>query len=160
MKKRPAITPIGPSIGYIELTRGMFALVDAEDAEMLSQVNWKATPGHKDTLWYATRNINENKKYRTERMHRVLLPTSAGFNPDHINRNGLDNRKANLRPATPSQNTLNSSIRCDNTSGVPGVTRHIQTGKWQAERNVDKKKTYLGLFNTLEEAIEAKKKAA
>lgn len=69
---------------------------------------------------------------------------------DHINRNPADNRIANLREATHSQNMANASVRSDSSTGVRGVTYHTATGKWLMRITKS--------FNTKEEAVEAFRK--
>lgn len=69
---------------------------------------------------------------------------------DHINLSKADNRWSNLRIATPSQNKANSKKRPDNTSGYKGVSKF--EGKWKAQCTANGVHTYLGLFDTPEEA--------
>lgn len=75
---------------------------------------------------------------------------------DHINRVRSDNRIANLRPATNSENQQNLSKRRDNTSGVIGVSWHKQRGKWVARIRVNGRYIYLGLYETVEAATAAR----
>lgn len=88
--------------------------------------------------------------------HRLALFWMEGAWPDGDvdHRNGVtdDNRYLNLRPATKSQNIANSKLRRDNKSGFKGVCLEPSTGKWMANINKDKKRHYLGLFSTPEEA--------
>jgi hypothetical protein len=100
-----------------------------------------------------------NKSYRT---HRLIFFMFNGYLPeavDHINGNSLDNRIENLRAATASENQGNTAVRKDNTSGYKGVSRH-RDGKFQAAITKNKKRYYLGLYNTPEEAYEAYCEAA
>ncbi len=76
---------------------------------------------------------------------------------DHKNRNGLDNRRANLRIATPSQNNANSKIPINNTSGFKGVA--FRKKKWEAYIMVNQKKIHLGRFLAKELAAAARSKA-
>lgn len=78
---------------------------------------------------------------------------------DHINRVRDDNRLANLRPATRSENCQNQPIRSTNRSGVTGVYYHSCARKWVASINIDKKQRHLGVFNTAEQAAAARKSA-
>lgn len=73
---------------------------------------------------------------------------------DHENRVRDDNREENLRPATPAQNHINSKMRCDNTTGQRGVTRHKQAGKYYARLYIDGRQTSLGLYDSAKEAGE------
>lgn len=95
------------------------------------------------------------------RAHRLAWLYCYGQMPnpeiDHINGNRADNRIYNLRLVSRSQNSQNSGIRSDNTSGVKGVHFRKDTGKYSACIQVDGKVTWLGCFLTLDEAIEARK---
>lgn len=71
---------------------------------------------------------------------------------DHINGNGLDNRRKNLRLVTKSQNMMNRGIQKNNTSGFMGVSFHKATGRWRAYIKKDKKQFYLGLFDNKKDA--------
>jgi hypothetical protein len=81
------------------------------------------------------------------------------LNIDHINRNPSDNRLVNLRDVTQKQNRQNASKRSDNTSGYPGVYWFKRDSKWVANIKHDYKLIHLGLFESLEEAVAARKAA-
>ena len=91
--------------------------------------------------------------------HRVAWFYMTGEWPrrfiDHINGVKDDNRFANLRTATNSENTRNSRMRNDNTSGLKGVTFHKASGKWCAQIMKHGKQNHLGLFDTSEDAYSA-----
>lgn len=72
---------------------------------------------------------------------------------DHVDRDRSNNRPANLRKASESQQRQNASLRSDNTSGYRGVT--FQAGKYVARTYVDGKQVYLGCFESSEAAAEA-----
>jgi len=95
----------------------------------------------------------DGKKHRA---HRLAWLYVHGVWPDkdidHINRIRTDNRIANLRDVSKSENQWNSSARCDNTSGYLGVCWHKQRSKWHAQIRVCEKRLHLGYFNTLEAA--------
>ena len=78
---------------------------------------------------------------------------------DHINRNRLDNRIANLREVTNKQNHQNKSKPSNNTSGHTGVSWHKRDSKWQAQIAHNYKRIHLGFFATMEEALSARKAA-
>ena len=80
--------------------------MDADDYFWLSTLKWYAVKG--GSTFYAVRGINTKEgKKRQLFMHREVLKVAVGMFVDHINHNGLDNRKANLRPATTAQNIRN-----------------------------------------------------
>ena len=78
---------------------------------------------------------------------------------DHINRNRTDNRICNLREVSHKQNNQNRSKPSNNTSGHPGVVWHKRISKWVAQITHNYKDIHLGRFNTIEEAIAARKAA-
>ena len=78
---------------------------------------------------------------------------------DHINQNKLDNRIANLREATRQQNMQNVTIHKHNSSGFKGVCAHKPTKKWRAYIFNGYKQLHLGLFETIDKAVEARKAA-
>jgi hypothetical protein len=100
-------------------------------------------------------------KDKTYSAHRLAWYMVHGEWPeneiDHIDGNKDNNSIKNLRPATRSQNMMNSSNkpRTDNTSGARGVYYHKQREKWSAMITVKRKQIYLGIFDDKEEAIEA-----
>jgi hypothetical protein len=71
---------------------------------------------------------------------------------DHIDRNKKNNRIENLRPATKSQNAINSKMRSTNTSGFRGVYWNGRRSKWHARLTIDNKVKHLGYFDSVEEA--------
>jgi hypothetical protein len=141
---------VGPSIAYVELTKGLYALVDREDADALCQWNWKASSNG-----YATRlqNVGDSKQI-TISMHRVLC-WSLEF-VDHVNRNTMDNRKSNLRAATMAQNARNRKT-CS-MYGLKGI--HPNGNKWVSRIRVNGISIYLGNFDTPEQANAAYVSAA
>jgi hypothetical protein len=84
-------------------------------------------------------------------MHKLLC---GGAEVDHANRNGLDNRRCNLRPATRSGNAYNIAPR--GASGVVGVTWDRRRNKWSAQITVNGKHHSLGRFTTKGEAAQAR----
>lgn len=106
----------------VPLTRGMVALIDAEDAPKVFTHKWKAQPS--DGRWYATRNrYQRGGGYKRICLHNVILEVPANRYVDHRNGNGLDCRKINLRAATRLQNMANTRMPSSNTSGFKGVCR-------------------------------------
>ena len=104
---------------------------------------------------YIVITINKNN-YKA---HRLAWLYVYGYMPtkqiDHINRVRDNNKISNLRLVTNQENQFNSSLRKDNTSGVKGVSWHEKSKKWLASIRVDKKKTYIGIYETLELAKNA-----
>lgn len=90
----------------IPLTRGKYAVVDEVDYAILNMHKWYCFPGKK--TFYATR-VRGGGDNTLARMHRVILDAKEGQIVDHINGNGLDNRRSNLRFVTSRENALNRS---------------------------------------------------
>jgi hypothetical protein len=86
-------------------------------------------------------------------------PVTSSEQIDHINHVRTDNRIANLRKATNTENSRNASIGANNTSGALGVWFEKRRDKWVAEIKVDRKKKHLGQFDTFEDALAARKAA-
>jgi hypothetical protein len=89
--------------------------------------------------------------------HCVVGKPETGKVVDHINRDKLDNRVANLRIVTQQENTRNSGMFNTNTSGVRGVTYDKRTKKWIAQAFYDKKLVFGGRHETIKEAAQARK---
>lgn len=142
----------------IPLTQGQFALVDDEDYEFLNQ--WKWYVYKNGSTFYAKRNIKCNGKWTTIYMHQILAELmNFKENVDHINRNGLDNQRSNLRPATNKENCENRGMFKHNTSGYKGVSWHKQHSKWMAYIKHNSKHIHLGYFDKIEDAVKARKTA-
>ena len=100
------------------------------------------------------------KQYRA---HRVAWALFYGVDPDrqidHINGDRQDNRIENLRLATNTQNSRNTKLSRNNTSGVTGVTFSTAAQKWIAQITVSRKNVYIGVFPDKVDAIKARKQA-
>ncbi len=130
----------------IPLTRGKVALVDDDDFDWISQLEWSAVRVSSGTgeIWYATKRGGKGF------MHSVI----SGFRKcDHKDGNGLNNQRDNLRPCTSSQNAANSFQRKPNISGFKGVSRNHY--KWKARLMLNRKEIFLGDFDTPELAARA-----
>ena len=117
------------------------------------------TTGWRDSLGYLLINIGG----RPQLAHRLGWAILHGeFVPflDHINGNPSDNRIANLRACTKSQNQHNRGVNKNNTSGFKGVCWHSGVGRWRAYIVINWKQKHLGLFDTPEQAHAAYRAAA
>lgn len=130
----------------IPLTQGQYAIIDDDDFDFISKSKWRFKLG------YAL-----DGKGKT--MHRQIICVPCGMFIDHINGNGLDNRKANLRICSHKENMMNKKIYKNNTSGYKGVTR-LTNGKWRCVIWKDGNKINLGVFLTPEDAAIAYDKSA
>lgn len=136
----------------IPLTQGKFALVDDEDYEYLKRWKWYA---HKDrNTFYAARQTPQGGgKQKMIQMHAEIIGRKEGFVTDHINGNGLDNRRGNLRHATNRQNGQN--LHVEKSSKYPGVSWSKSNTNWRATIRVRGKVKYLGGFVDELEAAQA-----
>jgi hypothetical protein len=145
----------------ILLSKGLVALVDAEDFDSLSKYKWRALSGR--GINYAARYSVKDGKKGVVLMHRQILNAPNGSEVDHRNGDGLDNQRTNLRFATRSQQGANTKkSRNPKTSIYKGVRRE-QSGSprpWQSRITVEGKAIYLGRFTTEIEAAESYDRAA
>lgn len=114
-----------------------FALVDDEDFRVLNALKWHFANG------YAA-------KSPSTLMHRLIMKAPKNYDVDHINHDGLDNRKENLRICTHQQNTRNRVKKCKSSSIYKGVVRRQRRlGKmWRAEFSFNGKTKTIGHFKT------------
>lgn len=136
----------------IDLGGGNIALVDDDDLPKVSGPPWYAERRTTGSSYYARYNIFETGSFRTVYMHALIIERQKGLVIDHINGNGLDNRKANLRLLTPQQNLWN---RPKDKGQIKGV-RRARTGRWEASINHDGKHYGCGTYETQEEAASAR----
>lgn len=132
----------------LRLSRGLSAVVDDEDYERASAFKWCALPTH--GTFYAMRNLSPNGRMF---LHHFILGVNMQI--DHINHNGLDNQKRNLRPCSTSQNAMNRRLRKTSKSGRKGACWISRSRKWAAYIQVNKRKVHLGYFESLEKAANA-----
>jgi hypothetical protein len=141
VSKRPRICqPTNGDTRFIPLTQGRFAIVDASDFDWLNSFKWHVSI--KGNLSYAICHF----KGRSESMHRLIMNPPAGMFVDHIDRNGLNNKRSNLRVCTRRQNSYNR-IGHGCTSKYKGVYWEKNFDKWRTAIRYNKKTINLGSFN-------------
>lgn len=141
------------------LTQGKVALVDDEDYKWLSVFKWYPITNKAGNTYAWTGVKQLDGKWKTKRMHRMILEAPDGVQVDHVNHEGLDNRRANIRLCTASQNLCNRRKIKDTTSIYKGVYWCPRNKKWRAQ--IYRHGTvHLGMFTHQEDAAEAYNKAA
>ena len=137
---------------YLPLTKGMKTVVDEDDYDMLMRIGKWCYSRSGYAVHYYTDELGRN---RTLYLHRAILAHALrkappGMQVDHINHNRLDNRRVNLRLATPSQNQAHKRQRQDSGTPFKGVARN--TGRWEARIKYGDKRINLGRFDKPEDA--------
>jgi len=137
----------------ISLTQGKQVIVDDEDFGWISQWNWYA---HKQgNTFYAKRTTGKDRKVIIIHMHREIVQPPKGMYVDHIDGNGLNNQRSNLRICTKAQNGMNRGKQANNSSGYKGVGWDRTRNKWRAQIKIGQGSVFIGRFDRLEDAIKA-----
>jgi hypothetical protein len=132
----------------IPLNHGFVAVVDDEDYPLVAGSKWSVTRAHG-----LPPHAQATRGGRRVLMHRLILGCERGVLVDHIDGDGLNNRRGNLRLGTPTLNMQNRRGPARNSkTGVRGVYRHKSSGLYCATVIVDGRRGFEGYFKTLEEA--------
>lgn len=138
----------------VKLTRGLVTIIDAEDLELVTQFKWYATRGKNTNYAVRTPWIPEERRYQNVSLHRFLLNAPDGVHVDHINGDGLCNRRENIRLCTPTENRWNTQKRKGCRSEFLGVThRPLRNKTWMAKLIVDKKHYSRSFATEIEAAL-------
>lgn len=171
----PVVVPddvTDPATHVVRLPSGHLAYVSADDAELVGRYTWFATavPRHGGAKRYVAgrlrvRNVGSGHGGPLLRMHRLIMDVVdvswRHVQVDHINRNGFDNRRSNLRLCTPSQQMGNTGLYRTNRSGYRGVSWDSRDLRWLARIRVGgDRKLHLGSFRDPWEAALAWNAAA
>ena len=145
----------------IQLSKYHYAIVDAEDYQKVTAYSWHLRKG--TTTSYAAHSLTNGKKQKRKNlyMHDLILNTPPGYFADHINHNGLDNRKQNLRAASPANNAQNRrKFSSPSRSKYKGVDFVKSQNAWRARITVNNKRIHLGYFTSEINAAKAYDQAA
>ena len=121
---------------------------DFDDYEKIKNFCWSVDSSN----GYVIAKETKNKRIK---LHRLVMDFPEFLLVDHIDRNKLNNRKSNLRLCTSSQNVKNCLESIRNTSGKKGVYKHIN-GKWKSAITNDGKNIFLGVYDSYEDAVNAR----
>jgi hypothetical protein len=136
---------------WVHLTKGKFALVDEDDFDRVSEHSWCVTEGKKTS--YAKTYLRQNNGRQSSKLHHYILSvTDVKIRIDHINMNGLDCRRSNLRVTDGSKNMANTLAH--SKSGYKGVAT-TRGGKFVATIRMDHQGYHLGVFDVAEDAARA-----
>lgn len=139
----------------IQLSQGKYAIVDDEDFEYLNSLG-KWSTANMYNLSYAIKKHDG----RNTLMHRLIIGAKKGEIVDHINGDGLDNRKCNLRICLHKENLRNRSAQKNSKSGVKGVCKPKGRNKWRVQIKINGKIKNIGNFYELNDAIKCYNSAA
>lgn len=147
----------------VTLTQGKVAVIDDDDANIIKPFKWCAS--HQRSRWYAMSYVPGSKKEGKARfvyMHKIIMGYGNGKEIDHINHDGLDNTRKNLRFVTRSQNNWNARIQTRNKSGYRGVffLKNAKKNPWWAKLLVNGIPVFSGYFPTSIEAAKAYNEAS
>ena len=144
----------------IYLGEGEFTILDQQDYYHFGNLKWGVC-GHDEHI-YGGRLIKTTKSsgIKLVYLHREIMNAPAGLLVDHINNDTLDNRRANLRLATHSQNSCNRPKKSNTSSRFIGVSFLKSRKRWRAAIRHHGKRTFLGYFDSEIEAAKAYDRAA
>jgi len=153
----------GYTFRLIRMAQPRYAKVDPADYKWLREYEWIAVKVAHN--FYAVRQVKvrgtKGTRLSMMYMHRELIEVADGLRVDHINHNGMDNRRTNLRAVTHSQNMWHRRKHSITTqSKYKGVCWDKKSHKWRASIKFERKKIYLGCFKSEIEAAKAYDRAA
>lgn len=141
----------------LHLTKGKVALVDDKDFTSINARKWQALKNHR--TWYAQSTFSSAGKKQTVKLHRHIIGALPGLEVDHINGDGLDCQRKNLRIVTTQMNSFNRRARAG-SSIYKGVCAGKTSGSWRAQIKANGKNHHIGQFASEIEAAKAYDKKA
>ena len=124
-------------------------MIDNDDFDRIKERHWTYSEGYWSTY------IKIDDKGMRVGMHTFIIQPKDGYVIDHADRNRSNNRKYNLRQATVSQNSMNRTLR-KNNSGITGVMLDKRRNKWRASITLNQKFIWLGEYADKDDAIKAR----
>lgn len=129
-------------------------IINTDDLPLVRDYQWHVENSRRN-LQYGQASTNGKLPTKTIRIHRLLMPDAKQI--DHINHNGLDNRRCNLRACDNRENNCNKNFSFNPKSGYTGIRYNEKVGSYYVRIMVHKKEISLGHYKSLEEALEARK---
>jgi hypothetical protein len=143
-----------------EIRSGFVVIVDDADLEAVKEAGpWHLEKKPNKYSAYVLRHIRVNGRDSTQYLHRFLLNAPKGLQVDHIDGNGLNNSRENLRLCSNAENVWNKGAPKNNTSGEKGVCWFPLYGKWLARVGFKGKRVFVGYFENKDDAIAAVREA-
>lgn len=160
MTRKPRPIRIDGDVAYVPLTKGYEAVIDAADVPLVEGIFWhSAIQKRRDgtiKAIYARRRIRLPRgEFGTMPLHRVICGAPDGVLVDHVDTDGLNNRRKNIRQVTFQQNGMNRRGKRNSVSQVKGVCWKGDRKKWRARITLNGKEIHLGFFERLEDAAQA-----
>ena len=128
-----------------------YALVDCEDYHKIQKYRWHRVMPARNKVSYAQTYRNGKSAY----MHRMIINAQKGYEVDHINGDGLDNRRKNLRQCKHIENLSNTRKRGQGSSKYKGVHFNKKNGNWLSAITFKGSTYHLGVFPTEQDAARA-----
>lgn len=138
----------------IYLGAGEWTILDVADFYRFGNLNWSLN-GNKKKFYAVSGIKDKDGNFKMVRLHRLIMNAPKHLLVDHKKGNSLDNRRANLRTATRSQNMFNTKKRENTSSRFVGVSFDKRYGVWEAYITHRRKKRFLGYFKKEVDAARA-----
>lgn len=139
---------------YIPLSQGLETAVDICDLATVEGINWHAAEDH--CTFYAVKSFIRGSPRGTQtRLHRIIMQAPPDLVVDHIDGNGLNNRRSNLRVVTQRENLINRGKFAPRSSRYKGVSFESSRGLWRASIWYGERHHHLGRYSSEEAAYEA-----
>lgn len=131
-------------------------LIDEEDCHLIEKYAWWVRYDKHSKRYYVSGYEKHNESHKFLQLHRIIMNCPIGLCVDHINHDGLDNRKCNLRIVTHAQNQQNrTGANINNKINARGVFFNKQTNKWGTQLKINGKKIYFGEYTNVNDAKQA-----
>lgn len=135
----------------VPLHTGQTLIIEKRDLWVFTYWRWSVRQHHSGNTY-----LHRKERGRAVHFHREIIAAPDEFVVDHINGNGLDNRRSNLRLATRTQNNWNRAFQRDKGTGFMGVSFHRASGLWRARLKVGDTAERTSYHQTPEEAAKAR----